>query len=77
MKAKDLAYLTNKFSTFAPVSIGVLIGSNETDKGSLIYDILEVPLPPDQKKPFTDVQSMISTRYDKFDYKDFLVEFID
>jgi hypothetical protein len=46
---------------FAPISIGVLIGSNEKNRGALVNDILEIPLPPDQKKPFTDVQSMINT----------------
>ena len=33
-------------------------------------------MPPDQKKPFTDVNSMMNTKYDGFDYRDYLAEFL-
>ena len=75
MKAKDLAYLKQRLSSFAPVSAGVMVGAEEK-QSTFVYELLEMPRPPDQKKLFSDASTMISTQYEGFGFQDCLVEFV-
>jgi len=75
MKAKDLAYLKERLASFAPVSAGVMVGANQK-QGAVVFELLEMPQPPDQKKPFTNALTMVTTQYEGFGFQDCLVEFI-
>lgn len=60
MKAKDLAYLKERLASFAPVSAGVMVGTSQK-QGAVVFEILEMPPPPDQRKPFTNASTMVTT----------------